>query len=85
MTKKELDKAWRDASVQEVLSDRLVLTQHKGRHGVCIIPEKQDTAARAIVAHLGREVTQVTGSKRGDLRYSFAPPLTEEEVEALDS
>lgn len=83
MDKKHFDKAWRNASVQEIRSSTLILEQYKDHSGVCIIPKKQDTAARAILAHLGRSLVEITGTRKGDLQYSFAPPLTEEEVEAL--
>ena len=83
MTKKALNKAWNTASVEEVLASQLVLTQFKDRYGVCIIPRKQDAAARAIIEHLGREFVSIEGSKRGNLHYFFTPELTDEELAAL--
>jgi hypothetical protein len=70
------------ARVMEITESQLVMEQQKNRQGVCIIPEKQDAAARAILEMLGRgEPTEISGSKRGTLRYAFAPPLTLEEYD----
>lgn len=72
------------AKVIEVTESQVVMEQQKNRHGVCIIPEKQDVAARAIIQRLGRgEPTEISGSKRGDLKYTFSPPLEEEEWERV--
>lgn len=80
MTPHQLDTALSDACVIEITSTQLVLEQHKDKKCVCIIPQKQDEAARKIIKHLGREVTGIEGSKRGTLRYTFSPPLSVEEL-----
>ena len=81
MTEKQINKLYSDAEVTEVTENELVMTQKKDKQGVCIIPEKQDKAARALLTEMGRTVSEVCGSKRGTLRYSFTPSLTEEEYE----
>lgn len=74
------------ARVIEITSNQLVLEQQKDRHGVCIIPEKQHAAACAILLRIGRgQPTEISGSKRDTLRYTFSPPLTEAEHEHLEN
>jgi len=65
----------------ECLEDTLVMKQKKNRSGVCIIPEKQDEAARNVLELMGRKLEGICGSKRGNLEYQFSPPLTQEELE----
>ena len=77
----ELDELWKKASVREIEEGQLVLHQYKDKHGVCIIPPEQDAAATRLIELIGRKVTGVAGSKRGFLRYEFAPPLTEDEYD----
>ena len=80
LTTYQFNTALSDACVIEITSTQLVLEQLKDKKGVCIIPQKQDKAARKIIKHLGREVTEIEGSKRGTLRYTFSPPLSNEEL-----
>lgn len=74
---------WKAASAREIREDCLVLRQFKDRYGVCVIPPEQAKAAEEFVASIGREVTGVSGSKRGDLIFEFIPALSLEEIEAL--
>ena len=68
--------------LETVERDRIVLTQQLDRHGVCIIPDKQDIAARAFIVELGRTFTYIMGSNRSmELRYYFEPELTLDEME----
>lgn len=73
------------ARVIEIRGNQLVLEQQKDRNGVCIIPEKQDASARTIIERMGKTVVTIEGSKRGTLRYTFDPPLTEEEYDYLEN
>ena len=81
MTRDALARAMRTAGVRQILESALVMKQHKDEDGVCIIPVRQNTAAEEILAHLGRTLTDIEGSKRGDLRCNFEPPLSEEEMD----
>lgn len=83
MTKSALARAMQTAGVRHILQSSLVMKQHKDAHGVCIIPASQDRAAMKILAHLNRTLTDIEGSKRGDLTYNFEPSLSEEEQDAL--
>lgn len=85
MTSFNLQKLMQQACVIEIRESQLVLEQQKDRYGVCIIPKKQDQAAQAIISKLGRTITEIAGSKRGTLRYTFSPPLSEEEYDALNT
>lgn len=65
--------------------DCIVLTQQLNRHGVCIIPDKQDKAALDFIVKLGRTFTHIEGSNRSmELRYYFEPELSETEMEELE-
>lgn len=65
--------------------DCIILTQQLDRHGVCIIPDKQDKAARDFIAKLDRTFTYIEGSNRSmELRYYFEPELSEAEMEELE-
>ncbi len=66
----------------EIAEDHILLRQQFDGKGVCIIPPKQDKAARKYIEKLGKKYSGISGDKRsGHLKYFFEPPLTEEEYD----